>query len=110
DLDFEPGALERTEARLALLRRALARFGPSEAELLRRRGELAAELAARTAEDASPDGLERRAREALAALEAAAQRLQAARRDAAPGLLAQIERELAELGMADTRPDRKSVV
>ena len=103
DLEVEPGGLERIEARLAQLRRALRRFGPSEADLLQRRAELAAELAARTAEDGSPEALEQRSRSAVAELGIVAQRLQAARRAAAPGLLAQIERELADLGMADTQ-------
>jgi DNA repair protein RecN (Recombination protein N) len=103
DLDLDPARLSAVDDRLATLRRALARFGPSEADLLAREAAARAELDHFEAESRSPQELETAFREALAALAAAGRKLVRARRKAAAPFVASIERELADLGMADTR-------
>ncbi|MCC6785159.1 MAG: DNA repair protein RecN [Planctomycetes bacterium] len=103
DLDLDPARLGALEDRLATLRRALARFGPTEAEFLARRQAVVAELATHDAESSSPEALEAELRGALDELAGAARKLLRARRKAAPAFVANIERELADLGMADTK-------
>ncbi|MFO1053823.1 MAG: DNA repair protein RecN [Planctomycetota bacterium] len=103
DLDLDPARLSVIEDRLATLRRALARFGPTEADLLARQQAARAELAQLEAETASPAELEARLRTALDELQAAGRKLVRARRKAVVPFVTAIERELADLGMAETR-------
>jgi DNA repair protein RecN (Recombination protein N) len=102
-LDLDPGRLAVVEERLATLDRLLARFGPTDGDLFRRRQALAEELDELEGESAEPEALATALREATAELAQAGGALVAIRRAAAPKLRAAIEGELASLGMAATR-------
>lgn len=102
-LDFDPEELERLQGRLARLEGLRRAYGPSMADVLRRRDE------AREVVEAASDGgeLERRAAEELrrreAALAEAADALDAARAEAAPRLARAVSEQMAflEMGSAE---------
>ena len=103
DLDLDPERLGAVEDRLTTLRRALARFGPTEADLVARRDKVVRELHEFDAAAHTPEELEAELKNALEALAAAGRKLVRARRKATASFVAGIQRELADLGMADTR-------
>ena len=98
-LDFDPEELERLQGRLARLEGLRRAYGPSMADVLRRRDE------AREVVEAASDGgeLERRAAEELrrreAALAEAADALDAVRAEAAPRLARAVSEQMAYLEM-----------
>ena len=102
-VDFDPEELERLQERLARLEGLRRAYGPSMADVLRRRDE------AREVVEAASDGgeLERRAAEELrrreAALAKAADALDAARAEAAPRLARAVSEQMAflEMGSAE---------
>lgn len=102
-LDFDPEELERLQGRLARLEGLRRAYGPSMADVLRRRDE------AREVVEAASDGgeLERRAAEELrrreAALAEAADALDAVRAEAAPRLARAVSEQMAflEMGSAE---------
>ena len=102
-LDFDPEELERLQGRLARLEGLRRAYGPSMADVLRRRDE------AREVVEAASDGgeLERRAAEELsrreAALAEAADALDAVRAEAAPRLAQAVSEQMAflEMGSAE---------
>lgn len=102
-LDFDPEELERLQGRLARLEGLRRAYGPSMADVLRRRDE------AREVVEAASDGgeLERRAAEELrrreAALVEAADALDAVRAEAAPRLARAVSEQMAflEMGSAE---------
>ncbi|MBK8980291.1 MAG: DNA repair protein RecN [Planctomycetes bacterium] len=102
-LDLDPARLGDIEERLATLRRALARFGPTERDFLATLQRNAAELAELEDEASEPAALQEAVDKRLAELEAAARKLVRARRKGAGGLVAAIEAELTDLGMPHTR-------
>lgn len=102
-LDFDPDELERLQGRLARLEGLRRAYGPSMADVLRRRDE------AREVVEAASDGgeIERRAAEELrrreAALAEAADALDAVRAEAAPRLARAVSEQMAflEMGSAE---------
>lgn len=102
-LDFDPEELERLQGRLARLEGLRRAYGPSMADVLRRRDE------AREVVEAASDGgeIERRAAEELrrreAALAEAADALDAVRAEAAPRLARAVSEQMAflEMGSAE---------
>ena len=102
-VDFDPEELERLQERLARLEGLRRAYGPSMADVLRRRDE------AREVVEAASDGgeLERRAAEELrrreAALAKAADALDAVRAEAAPRLARAVSEQMAflEMGSAE---------
>ena len=102
-IDFDPAELERMQERMARLQGLMRTYGPRMADVLARRD------AAREVVSAASDGgeREREAEEAVAraesALAAAADRLDAVRRDAAPALAAAVSEQmgLLEMGSAE---------
>lgn len=102
-LDFDPEELERLQGRFARLEGLRRAYGPSMADVLRRRDE------AREVVEAASDGgeLERRATEELrrreAALAEAADALDAVRAEAAPRLARAVSEQMAflEMGSAE---------
>lgn len=102
-LDFDPEELERLQGRLARLEGLRRAYGPSMADVLRRRDE------AREVVEAASDGgeLEHRAAEELrrreAALAEAADALDAVRAEAAPRLARAVSEQMAflEMGSAE---------
>ncbi len=103
EVDFDPEELERLQDRLAKLEGLRRAFGPSMADVLRRREE------AREVVEAASDGgeLERRAADELARREAAlaeaADALDAVRAEAAPRLAEAVSAQMAflEMGSAE---------
>jgi DNA repair protein RecN (Recombination protein N) len=103
DLDLDPGRLAVVEERLAAVRRALARFGPTEEDLRRELDAQRAELAQLTGGDDDARALGARVEEAFGEAASVGRKLLRARRKAAPAFSAAIEAELAALGMPHTR-------
>ena len=99
EVDFDPEELDRLQTRLAALEGLRRSFGPSMADVFRRRDE------AREVVSAASDGgeLERRAADELsrceAELSAAADALDAVRAEAAPRLSAAVSEQMALLEM-----------
>jgi DNA repair protein RecN (Recombination protein N) len=102
-LDLDPDRLQVVEERLGELRRALARFGPSEVEYLVCQQDARAELEQLTDAAATPEGLQQELATRLRAAHAAGSKLVRARRKAARPFCAAIEADLQDLGMAATR-------
>lgn len=102
-LEHDPSRLASLEERLGTLRRALRRFGPTEADFLARREAMQAELQQLEDAEAGPEAREAELAVALDALAGVARRLCRARRRAAERFVAAIEAELADLGMPHTR-------
>lgn len=102
-LEHDPGRLASLEERLGTLRRALRRFGPTEADFLARRDAMQRELHDLDESEAGPEAREAELGVALDGLAAVARRLCRARRRAADRFVAAIEAELGDLGMPHTR-------
>ena len=99
DLEFDPAELDRQQSRMSALQGLLRSFGPTMADVERRRAEAAEVVAA-----ASDGGeAERVAAEALerceARLERAADALDGVRREAAPRLAAAVSEQMGRLEM-----------
>jgi DNA repair protein RecN (Recombination protein N) len=101
--EVEPGRLDEIESRLALLERLLRKYGGTSAEMLRRRAEIARELAELEGDAANREELEVRTRRALEAYRKAATTLSAARSGWARELAERMNRELGELALAKAR-------
>lgn len=102
-LDVEPGRLEFVEDRLAELRRALARHGPEEADFLAALERAREELAALQAAEDEPQRARAELAERLAELERLGAELAGARRTASAGFRAAIQADLRDLGMPAAR-------
>ncbi len=104
-IEASPERLQEVEERLALLERLKRKYGPSLADVLARREELRQELSELERGDERLAELERRHTTVRADYVAAAERLSAARRDAAKDFPPKLERLLAELAMERTTFD-----
>jgi len=102
-LDADPARLDAIEERLSLLERLCRRHGGDLAQVLARRGEMAAELAELEGDAGNQDELRARAEAALDDYRDAALALSAARRGWGEALAARIEAELEDLGLARAR-------
>ena len=102
-LDADPARLDAIEERLSLLERLCRRHGGDLAQVLARRGEMAAELAELEGDAGNQDELRARTEAALAGYREAALALSAARRGWGEALAARIEGELEDLGLARAR-------
>jgi DNA repair protein RecN (Recombination protein N) len=102
-LDADPARLDAIEERLSLLERLCRRHGGDLAQVLTRRGEMAAELAELEGDAGNQDELRARAEAALDDYREAALALSAARRGWGEALAARIEAELEDLGLARAR-------
>ncbi len=102
-LDADPARLDAIEERLSLLERLCRRHGGDLAQVLTRRGEMAAELAELEGDAGNQDELRARAEAALDDYREAALALSAARRGWGVALAARIEAELEDLGLARAR-------
>jgi DNA repair protein RecN (Recombination protein N) len=99
----DPERLEAVEDRLHVLARLFRKHGVASANVLRRRAELASELAELEARSTSRDQLERDLAAARVSAEQAAEALSAARRQAASKLERSVAAALGELGMEGAR-------
>ena len=102
-LEADPARLDAIEERLSLLERLCRRHGGDLAQVLARRGEMAAELAELEGDAGNQDELRARAEAALDDYRDAALVLSAARRGWGEALAARIEAELEDLGLARAR-------
>ncbi len=102
-LDADPARLDAIEERLSLLERLCRRHGGDLAQVLARRGEMAAELAELEGDAGNQDELRAKAEAALDDYREAALALSAARRGWGEALAARIEAELEDLGLARAR-------
>jgi DNA repair protein RecN (Recombination protein N) len=102
-LDADPARLDAIEERLSLLERLCRRHGGDLAQVLTRRGEMAAELAELEGDAGNQDELRARTEAALDDYREAALALSAARRGWGEALAARIEAELEDLGLARAR-------
>ncbi len=98
-IDAEPGRLDSIEDRLAALERLFRKHGDSTRELLERRSQLAAELAALSGDESSLAELEARARDALSTVREGALELSKARRGWARTLERRVTDHLRELSL-----------
>ena len=100
DVDFDPEALQQAEERMAQIRGLLRTFGPTMADVLRRRAQ-AAELVSLVDDS---EELERRARSSLEAAEKelvkAADKLSGLREQAAPRFAAEVTAQMGRLQMS----------
>jgi DNA repair protein RecN (Recombination protein N) len=102
-LDADPARLDAIEERLALLERLCRRHGGDLAQVLARRGEMAAELDELEGDAGNQDELRARAEAALGDYREAALALSTARRGWGEALATRIEAELKDLGLARAR-------
>lgn len=102
-VEGNPARLAEVEERLFRLQKLLRKHGPTTAELLAYRGQLAQERAILDGASHRIEALEERHREGLAQAAAAARALSKDRRDAAEALADAIGRELGQLGMGRAR-------
>jgi len=103
DLEVDPGRLGVVEDRLAVLERLLKKHGPTSAEVLRRRDELAAELDELSADDDALEGLEAEVAAALDDYREAAVELSRARTAWGGKLARRVLRELRQLALDRAR-------
>ncbi len=102
-IDASPARLQEVEDRLAVLERLKRKHGPTLGEVMERRRALRAELEALGSVGERVADAERRLTAATATYLRAAQGLSAARRTAATRFARALEKQLAELAMANTR-------
>jgi len=105
DLSEDPERLAEVRARRQLLRELQRKYGERLADVMAYRDEAALRLAELEGHDERAAGLDRERAGALAAEQAAAAVVGAARRAAAPGLAAAVTGHLAELAMPRARLD-----
>jgi DNA repair protein RecN (Recombination protein N) len=103
DLEASPDRLQAVEDRLALLERLKRKYGPSLDDVVRRREELGAELAALGASEERAAALAAAERETREAFAGQARLLSAERTRAAASLARHLEAALAELAMPNSR-------
>ncbi|MCA8955581.1 MAG: DNA repair protein RecN [Planctomycetes bacterium] len=101
-VDADPTRLAAVEGRLAELRRALQRFGPTEADFTTRMAAARTELDELSSEAFDPIALAARLAEETATVAQLGGELTEARRAAAERFTAAVEQELASLGMPST--------
>lgn len=102
-IDASPGRLQQVEDRLALIERLKRKHGGTLEEAIAYRDRLAAEHKALTGGQSTVAEIEQQLEAAGRAFLAAAKRLSASRREAAPKFAKQVEAQLAELAMERTR-------
>lgn len=102
-LDYSPRRLEEVEARLAEIERLERKYRASALELAGMLPRLSDELAELEEESGGFEGLERECAAARKALEACAKTLSDARHALVPGLIKEVQRALAELGLEKAR-------
>jgi DNA repair protein RecN (Recombination protein N) len=102
-IDADPGRREEIETRLQLLRRLEAKYGRSCDELIAYRQSLDAQEAALAGQEQDRGTLEGELAQAWSALRTAADQLGKQRQKTARRLATEVQKELAELGMADAR-------
>ena len=102
-IDATPGRLQQLEDRLALIERLKRKHGGTLEDAIAHRDRLSAEHKALTGGQSTVAEIELRLADAGRAFLAAAKRLSANRRDAAPRFAKQVETELADLAMERTR-------
>jgi len=102
-IDASPGRLQQVEDRLALIERLKRKHGGTLEEAIAHRDRLAAEHTALTGGQSTAAEIEEQLAEAGRGFLAAARKLSAGRRGAAPMFARQIEGELADLAMERTQ-------
>ena len=102
-LDYSPRRLEEIEARLAEIERLERKYRAETRELAALLPRLREELAGLEEESGGLEGLERETRAARTELDRCAGALGDARRALVPGLAAEVQQSLAELGLAKAR-------
>jgi DNA repair protein RecN (Recombination protein N) len=102
-IDASPARLQQVEDRLALIERLKRKHGGTLEEAIAYRDRLAAEHQALTGGQSTVAEIEQQLSDAGRTFLAAAQRLSASRRAAAPKFATQVETELAELAMERTK-------
>ncbi|HIQ11584.1 MAG TPA: DNA repair protein RecN, partial [Caldilineales bacterium] len=102
-LEFDPGRLADVEERLALIHQLKRKYGDDIEEILAFAEEARAELALLADSETRTEALEARETDLLRAIGEQAAALSQARQTAAEALARAVERELADLRMADTR-------
>ncbi len=102
-IDASPERLQHVEDRLALIERLKRKHGGTLEEAIAHRDRLAAEHKALTGGQSTVAEIEQQLADAGSKFLAAATRLSASRREAAPKFARQVESELAELAMERTR-------
>ncbi|HID33372.1 MAG TPA: DNA repair protein RecN [Anaerolineae bacterium] len=102
-LEFDPGRLADVEERLALIHQLKRKYGDDIEEILAFAEEARAELALLADSETRTEALEARETDLLRAIGEQAAALSQARQAAAEALARAVERELADLRMADTR-------
>ena len=104
-IDASPERLQHVEDRLALVERLKRKHGGTLEEAIARRDRLVAEHQALTGGQSTVAEIEQQLADASRTFLAAARRLSAGRREAAPKFARQVETELAGLAMERTRFD-----
>ncbi|MEQ1869917.1 MAG: DNA repair protein RecN [Vicinamibacterales bacterium] len=104
-VEASPARLQETEDRLALLERLKKKFGPTLAEVTTKRDRLRQELNDIEEGDSRIPGLEHEVAVSRTAFLSLAEEVGRDRRRAATAFARALERELAELAMANTRFD-----
>jgi DNA repair protein RecN (Recombination protein N) len=102
-IDVSPGRLQQVEDRLALIERLKRKHGGTLEEAIAHRDRLAAEHKALTGGQSTVAEIEQQLADAGRTFLAAAKRLSASRREAAPKFARQVEAELADLAMERTK-------
>ena len=102
-IDASPGRLQQVEDRLALIERLKRKHGGTLEEAIAHRERLAAEHRALTGGQSTVAEIEQQLTDAGRTFLAAAKRLSANRREAAPKFAKQVEAELADLAMERTK-------
>jgi DNA repair protein RecN (Recombination protein N) len=102
-IDASPARLQQVEDRLALIERLKRKHGGTLEEAIAYRDRLAAEHKALTGGQSTVAEIEQQLADAGRQFLAAARRLSASRREAAPRFAKDVESELADLAMARTR-------
>lgn len=105
DFEADPGQLERSEKRLALLDNLKRKYGPGLPDVLAFAAELEAERQQLEAADEELAGSAQRVRELAEALTGSAAELRLLRQEAAERLRTGLLKHLARLGMAEARFD-----
>ncbi len=108
-IDASPGRLEQVEERLALIERLKRKHGPTLLDVFAKRDRLVAEYAALTGGSSSAAAVEGELTHAATEFLSRARELSSARRTAATAFTRALERELADLAMAQTRVELRLI-